>query len=177
MGLKIDFDEFTTTFIARILTSEDAWQMHMHLLATNMGADAREYIKPFVTAKSVWHGTTHGTGAMANSVKEDVTMLGNGFWVNFDGNFYGNYLDTGNFPPGSEIARTSGKKFPVGLRAGQEYADLMFKQYIHGVGNYNPSDWPAGFSVKTAQWLATDANMQKYCDEFMGPFLKELVTI
>jgi hypothetical protein len=175
MGIKIEFDEFTIAFIARIMVAESSWQSYMHDFASTMGADAREYIKPFTTAKSKWNGATHGTGSMSESIKEDVTMIGAGFGITFDGNFYGNYLDVGNFPADSEIARTNGKQFPVGLRAGQSGDDLNFKQYIHGVGHYDPTDWPAGFSVKTAQWLAEDQNMQKYCDEFIGGFLERLV--
>jgi hypothetical protein len=175
MGLNIEFDEYTVKLFAKLLTAESSWQHYMNEFATQMGQDAREYMKPFVQAKSKWAGSTHGTGAMADSIKEDITMLGNGFGITFDGNFYGNYLDVGNFPADSEIARTSGKPFPVGARAGQSSEDITYSTYIHGIGHYNPADWPAHFSEKTAKWLATETNMQKYCDEFIGRFLEELI--
>ena len=175
MGVKIEFDDFTASFFTRMMVAESNWQSYMHDFAQTMGADAREYIKPFTTAKSKWKGATHGSGSMAESVHEDVTMTGSGFGVTFDGNFYGNYLDVGNFSASSTIQRPSGKPFPIGYRAGQDEEDITYKKYIHGIGHFNDIDWPAHFSEKTANWLATEQNMQKYCDEFIGGFLRELV--
>lgn len=175
MGVSIDFDDYTTQLFIKLLDQNGLWLSHMEEFATKIGEDAREYMKPFTTAKSKWHGQTHGTGSMADSIKENVTMIGTGFGVTFNGNFYGNYLDVGNFPASSTITRPNGKRFPIGLRAGQEGEDLTFRYEVHGIGNYNPADWPAKFSEKTAVWLASDEKLQEYCDAFIGGFLKELV--
>jgi hypothetical protein len=175
MGYKVEFNEYTASLLLRFTMFDTLWLSYMSELAAKMGTDAREHIKPFTTAKSEWNNSTHGTGSMANSVKENVTMIGSGFGITFNGNFYGNYLDVGNFPASTTISRPNGKQFPVGLRAGQAAKDITVTRYIHGIGNYNPKDWPAHFSDKTANWLAEEGNMQKYCDDFIGGFLRELI--
>lgn len=172
MGFKVEFDAYSSGLLLRIMTFESLWHVYMNELAIKMGEDAREHIKPFTTAKSEWNGSTHGTGAMADSVREVVQMNGGNFGITFQGNFYGNYLDVGNSPP---LSSRSGKPLPIGYRAGQRGADITHRIVVQGVGNYNKQDWPAHFSEKTADWLAEEGNMQKYCDDFIGGFLRELI--
>jgi len=173
MILNIALDPNGTRLLEKLLSAEPHWKVFMSELANTMGSDAKEHMKPFVAAKSVWNGSTHGTGAMAASIKEDVTMLGNGFAVTFDGDFYGNYLDIGS-PQGRDtpIVRSGGLSWPIGKRGNPD--SITWRKAFHGVGHFNP-EWPVGFSVKTAEWLATESNMNKYCDQFIGRFLRELV--
>jgi len=173
MPFTLELDRSGIVLMERFIAAEPHWKLFMEGLAHTMGSDAREHIKPFVKAKSVWAGSTHGTGAMAASIHEDVSMIGNGFAVTFDGNFYGNYLDVGSpGGPNAVWSRKNGLSWPIGKRGNPD--SITMSKTFHGVGHFNP-EWPVQFSVKTAKWLATESNMTRYSDGFMGRFLRELV--
>lgn len=172
MEFTIIPDEDGMRLLERFMGVEPYWQTFMRDLAKELGDDAREHIKPFTQAVAVWNGSTHGTGALSQSIQDSIAMQGNGFEITFDGLFYGNYMDVGNFPANSTIMRSSHKPFPVGGRTATSPEDIIWSWQIHGMG-YRTHSVPTHFSEKTALWLAV--NMNNFADQHIETFLRGLV--
>lgn len=172
MQFVIILDENGMKILERFMSAEPYWKTFMADLAIELAENAREHIKPFTQAIAQWNGSTHGTGALSQSIQDTVTLNGDGFEITFDGLFYGNYMDVGNFPAGSTIRRANGKPFTVGARTSSSPEDITWSWEIHGMG-YRTPGVPTHFSEKTALWLAV--NMHDFTDEHVNTFLRELV--
>jgi hypothetical protein len=146
--INVDFDASTWAFINRLAAVTATYDEHMGSpLAEDIAKVAEEYFKPMLNVRG------QHTGALAASIQHTVTSRSNGWDLDYFGNFYGLYMDEGNFDPSVTLdASTFGMKaFPVDKRFGTP----NFQSTIHGMGSLTPGV-PTHYSEKTVEYLAED---------------------
>lgn len=167
--LTFEWDANAQRIIDNFFNVEAYWKEFLKDFSYELGEQSVKYMKPMTVGKSKFYT---GGQNLANSLQFHSDLIASGFDVTFEGLFYGNYMDVGNFPPEAQIARASKKPFPVGASRSPA-GEITFTRHIHGMGHYTPGV-PTHFSEKTAFWL--EQEMGSLADPFINDFFKKLVT-
>ena len=169
--LNIQWNPQAEQIIKNFLNPVSYWKVFANDLSYRLGQEAIQHIKPMTHVSAYYRGNE----ALSNSLSADNKVTNDGFEVTFQGLWYGNYMDIGNFPADVGITRTNGKAFPVGLRSSQgDMSMVTWVNTIHGMGHTTP-EAPTHFSEKTAEWLA--GNIETFTDEYLTRMLEGMVGI
>lgn len=172
MGIdfQVDLSDEAKRIVNKMLLSKVFFRDFMNQLSYRLGKEAVEYMRPMTEGKSAFY---RGNGALAKSLKFDSNVTSDGFVVTFDGLWYGNLMDVGNWSPNTAYYRINRKPWTVGARtANGDQSQITYVKAIHGMGHTTP-EVPTHFSEKTAKWLAE--NMHDFADSYLTEFLRELV--
>lgn len=166
--IDVRLDEMSWLQIDMFLEGVEMWDLLMNRgLSEEIGKEAKDHFTPMMHARPTY------TGELEKSVETRVFNTGAGFEIEYWGFKYGQWVDTGNFPPGAVIMRVAGKGAPFPIREMKGADPVKFSRTIHGMGSVTPGA-PTHYSEKTVTWLA-DGKATEVALEHLEVWLRSVV--